>query len=101
MNSAKRKRLRFRKLTDEDKSKILNIIFNHVEEEIKSKFPEDHIRDLVIKIEIIGEYFPTVNVEVDIEIKSFRKIDTNKLLEEVVDRALEKAETEIRKLLEL
>lgn len=99
MSIVKRKKIHFRRVTEEEKDNILNIVFNSIEEELYSRLREDDIKDLVIKVELLGEYFLTIKAEVEVEVKSFRKIDVNKLLEEVLDRALERAEVEVRKIL--
>ena len=101
MSIVKRKKIHFRRVTEEEKDNILNIVFNSIEEELYSRLREDDIKDLVIKVELLGEYFLTIKAEVEIEVKSFRKIDVNKLLEEVLDKALERAEVEVRKILRL
>jgi len=99
MSIVKRKKIHFRRVTEEEKDNILNIVFNSIEEELYSRLREDDIKDLVIKVELLGEYFITIKTEVEVEVKSFRKIDVNKLLEEVLDKALERAEVEVRKIL--
>jgi len=100
MSIVKRKKIHFRRVTEEEKDNILNIVFNSIEEELYSRLREDDIKDLVIKVELLGEYFITIKAEVEVEVKSFRKIvDVNKLLEEVLDKALERAEVEVRKIL--